>query len=161
MTRLAAWTALMLVSGGWAGEAIVHRLPRDGPPQREMAAVVAAADAAPATLAGRLAAAGPADFPAGARLMLLATGPVLDQPDQARAGAWQRDGTRLSITVAHSRVRAAGQELERNIGWRPLLQAALPDGLPPGDYGITVHWQAPGAAAHSQTTTLRLQPRTP
>lgn len=161
MKRLPAWTALMLATSCWAGPATVHRLPRDSPPQRDMAAVVAAEAAAPAVLATQLAAAGPAEFAAGTRLMLLSTGPLLDQPDQATALGWQCDGLRLSITVEHSRVRAAGRELERNIGWRPLLQAVLPEGLPAGDYGITVHWRSPGAPEHSQSATLRLRPRTP
>jgi hypothetical protein len=156
--------ALMLAAGSWAGPPAVHRLARDGPPPREMAAVVIAEAAVPSALAARLAAAGPAEFTAGSRLMLLAAGPLLDQPDQATAQAWQRDGTQLSLNVEHSRVRAAGQVLERNIGWRPLMQAPLPDGLPPGDYRIRVHWLIPGAPLPpglTQTLALRLRPPTP
>jgi hypothetical protein len=165
MKQLAAGVALMLAAASsWAGGAIVHRLARDSPPQREMAAVVAAVAGAPVALAARLASAGTAEFAAGTRLMLLSTGPVLDQPDQATALAWQRDGWRLSLTVEHSHMRAAGQLLERNLGWRPLLQAPLPEGLPPGDYTVSVHWLSPGTPRVpelSQTLTLRLRPRTP
>lgn len=165
MTRAAAWAALVLAGTACAAPAVVHRLARDNPPQREMAAVVPAEAAAPAVLAARLAEAGAhTEFAAGTQLMLLATGPLLDQPDQARALGWQRDGTRLDLTVEHSRVRAAGQLLERNLGWRPLLQAPLPESLPPGDYTVSVHWLSPGAPRRpelSQTLTLRLRPRTP
>lgn len=164
--------AMTAVSAAGMAGAVVHRLSWDasglasGLPER--AWVLAADDAAPRRLAGRLAAMGeaPPEFTAGTALMLVSSGPSLDQPDQARAGALRRQGHHFSLDVDHTQVRATGANLERNLHWRPLVQAPLPTGLAPGDYTVTVRWRAVDSLDHGsalpqpprvQTLELRLR----
>lgn len=78
----------------------------------------------------------------GARLAILAAGPLLDQPDQVAARMLQRRGHRFTLEVAHTSARLQGTVLFRNVVWRPLIQQALPQRLAAGRYQVEVVWRA-------------------
>lgn len=130
---------------------VIHRLAFDAAGVEaarqlpERVAIVPMNGAATAVLVGLLnatPATPPAAYPAGMALMLLSGGPLLDQPDQAAAHSLLREGFEFSLILDYTSVRAAGHQLERNLPWRPLVQAALPDLLPAGEYSVTVTWRA-------------------
>lgn len=82
------------------------------------------------------------EVPAKAHLALLATGPLLDSPDQVVAQPLRRAGNRFTLALFYTSARATGRNLERNLRWLPMAQAALPDDLAPGEYSVAVTWQA-------------------
>lgn len=74
--------------------------------------------------------------------VLLATGPLLDQPDQVAALPLRREGNSFTLALDYTSARATGRNLERNLRWLPMAQAAIPDKLAPGEYSVTVTWRA-------------------
>jgi len=71
---------------------------------------------------------------------MVATGPVLDGPDQVLPRRLVRRGNRLELEILHTAVRLQGVQLRRNIIWRPMVEVPLE--LPPGLYQLDVTWRA-------------------
>lgn len=79
-------------------------------------------------------------FQQGHALMLLSSGPMLDQPDRVSVQKLVIEHMQINLVVKHTRVRDAGMSLERNLPWRPLVKVRIPSDLAAGTYTVHVRW---------------------
>jgi RNA polymerase sigma-70 factor (ECF subfamily) len=78
---------------------------------------------------------GKVEVKAGLNLNVLATGPILQAPDQVAVRSLVRLGGLLELEIAYAR----SQTKIKSVSWRPLVQ--VPVDLPPGSYKLLVTWR--------------------
>jgi RNA polymerase sigma-70 factor (ECF subfamily) len=78
---------------------------------------------------------GKVEVKAGLNLNVLATGPLLHNPDEAVVRRLVRRGGQLDLEVVHTRTT----RIDRNVACRLLVQVPLD--LPPGSYKLVVTWR--------------------
>jgi hypothetical protein len=76
------------------------------------------------------------EHPAGLKLNLVATGPLLGAADQVAVRRLVRRGQRLEMEVVYTRT----DPVDRDASWRPVVQVPLD--LPVGPYRLAVSWRA-------------------
>lgn len=99
-------------------------------------------------------------FQRGHALMLLSSGPMLDQPDRVSVQKLAIEHMQINLVVNHTRVRDAGMSLERNLPWRPLVKVRIPSDLAAGTYTVHVRWIV-GASAGDGAGAKRLPTHPP
>lgn len=101
-----------------------------------------------------------AAFTTGAKLLAIAAGPVLDQPDEVAIQSFERQGDTFVLHVHYTAARSAGTPLRRNLPWLPIIEIALPTVRVPGDYQLSAQWQAVSALSDGEPVGAALRTRT-